>query len=89
MLEDYNKLITKPLGTFKRGAKGIVKKISNIATTSDLERQLLEIGFFEGACVEMLHEGLFGDPVAVRIDQRLTVALRRSEANAVLVVPCP
>ena len=77
----------QPLGTLKRGARGIVTHITNLTTDPDLERQLLEIGLVEGVRVELLHHGPFGDPVAVRIDQRLTVALRRTEANAVLVVP--
>jgi Fe2+ transport system protein FeoA len=35
--------------------------------------------------VELLYQGPFGNPIAIRINQRFTVALRRSEANAVLV----
>jgi ferrous iron transport protein A len=54
----------------------------------DVERGLLEMGFVEGACIEVLHHGLLGrDPLAVRINQTMTVALRRSEANAVRVGP--
>lgn len=51
----------------------------------ELERRLIELGFIEGAEVELLHEGLFGrDPIAVRVSET-TVALRRREARAVLV----
>jgi len=51
----------------------------------ELERRLLEIGFVEGAWVEIIHEGLIGrDPIAVRLDDT-RVALRRREADAVLV----
>jgi ferrous iron transport protein A len=51
---------------------------------SEMERRLLEMGFVEGAKVEILHEGPFGrDPLAVRVDD-LTVALRRREADVVL-----
>ncbi len=54
----------------------------------DVERGLLEMGFVEGACIEVLHHGFLGrDPLAVRINQTMTVALRRAEANAVLVGP--
>jgi ferrous iron transport protein A len=54
--------------------------------SGDLERRLLELGFIEGAYVELLHTGFLGrDPLAVRINQTQTVALRRREANAVLV----
>ncbi len=53
--------------------------------TAELERRLLEMGFVEGARVEILHEGLIGrDPIAVRLDD-MRVALRRREARCVLV----
>jgi ferrous iron transport protein A len=52
---------------------------------SELERRLLELGFVEGAPVELLHEGLFGgDPIAVRVADS-TIALRRREAMAIIV----
>ena len=52
---------------------------------SELERRLIELGFVEGAQVELLHQGLFGgDPIAVRVAAS-TIALRRHEAKAVLV----
>ena len=51
----------------------------------ELERRLLEIGFVEGARIEVLHEGFIGrDPIAVRLDD-MRVALRRREAQGVLV----
>ena len=51
----------------------------------ELERRLIELGFVEGADVELLHEGLFGsDPIAVRV-AHATIALRRREAMAILV----
>jgi ferrous iron transport protein A len=52
---------------------------------AELERRLLEMGFVEGAQIQVLHEGLFGrDPMAVRLDD-MRVALRRREAAAILV----
>ena len=52
---------------------------------AELERRLIELGFVEGADVEVLHEGLFGsDPIAIRV-AHATIALRRREAMAVLV----
>ncbi len=55
------------------------------ASAPDLERRLLEMGFVEGARVEILHEGLIGrDPIAVRLDD-MRVALRRREARCVMV----
>ena len=51
----------------------------------ELERRLIELGFVEGATVELLHQGLFGgDPIAVRV-AATTIALRRREAMAVMV----
>ena len=52
---------------------------------AELERRLIELGFVEGATVELIHEGLFGrDPIAVRIADT-TIALRRREAMAIVV----
>ena len=52
----------------------------------ELERRLLEMGFVEGAEIEVLHQGLFGaDPIAVCINGGAVVALRRREADAVIV----
>jgi len=52
---------------------------------AELERRLIELGFVEGAAVELLHQGLFGgDPIAVRV-AATTIALRRREAMAVVV----
>ena len=51
----------------------------------ELERRLIELGFVEGADVELLHQGLFGgDPIAVRV-AHTTIALRRREAMAIRV----
>jgi ferrous iron transport protein A len=81
------------LGGAAIGARGTVLKVgldeSVVAgglEASELERRLLEIGFVEGARFEILHQGLFGrDPIAVQLDD-MTVALRRREASAVLVL---
>lgn len=54
-------------------------------TDEELERRLLELGFVEGAVVEVLHQGLFRrDPMAVKLDD-MRVALRRREARAIEV----
>jgi ferrous iron transport protein A len=78
------------LGRSKRGYSGRVQAIEVNPDYADLpegelERRLIELGFIEGARVEILHEGLFGrDPIAVRVDGN-TIALRRREAMAILV----
>lgn len=51
----------------------------------ELEQHLLEMGFTEGARVEILHQGAIQrDPIAVRVDN-ITIAIRRREAMAVVV----
>jgi ferrous iron transport protein A len=79
-----------PLGTAPRGFSGHIDALTAADTLSgvpaaEIERRLIELGFVEGARVEILHEGLIGrDPIAVRINDA-TVALRRREAMAILV----
>lgn len=50
-------------------------------------KRLRELGFDEGVVVEPLHAaGWARDPIAVRIG-RMTVAIRRAYADAILVEP--
>lgn len=80
-----------PLGQAKRGFRGrihaiVVEEGASQLPAEELERRLIELGFIEGALVEILHEGIFGrDPIAVRVNAA-SVALRRREAMAILVV---
>jgi ferrous iron transport protein A len=54
---------------------------------AELERRLIELGFVEGARVEILHQGLVRrDPIAVRINDA-TIALRRRDAAGIIVEP--
>ncbi len=82
--------LSKPLGRVEKGFRGQIIAVCpdgdcSGLTAEELERRLVELGFVEGAPVEILHEGLFGhDPIAVRVDGS-TVALRRHEAMSVLV----
>jgi ferrous iron transport protein A len=78
--------LTQPLGQMRPGSSGCIVAVSG--NDHDIERGLLEMGFVEGARIEVLHHGWLGrDPLAVRINHTMTVALRRREANAVLVGP--
>jgi ferrous iron transport protein A len=62
---------------------------SSAIDPDELERRLLEMGFVEGAHVEILHEGFIGgDPICVRLDD-MRVALRRQEARGVMLQPDP
>ena len=90
--ETWVGLMNKPssLGNAKRGFVGRIHAIraedcNSILPAGELESRLIEMGFVEGASVEILHEGMFGqDPIAVRVDNA-TVAIRRREALAIMV----
>ncbi|WP_425072477.1 FeoA family protein [Sagittula sp. S175] len=78
------------LGQARKGFRGRLVCIlptsgSSRLAPEEMERRLLEMGFIEGAEVEVLHEGPFGrDPMAVRVGHA-TVALRRRDASVLLV----
>jgi len=80
------------LGAAPVGFAGRIEAIRVVGNNHDLpsnelERRLIELGFVEGARVQILPEGLFGrDPIAVRVNEA-TVALRRREAASILVEP--
>ncbi len=81
----------KPLGAAPAGRPGVITRVdgtladAGVLGPEELERRLLELGFVEGARVEILHQGLFGrDPIAVKLDD-MRVALRRREARAIEV----
>lgn len=77
------------LSQARPGDRGVIVQVGDHCHHQDhaveLERRLLELGFVEGARVELLHQGLFGgDPVAVKVDD-MRVALRRREAASLTV----
>ena len=78
------------LGDARVGYRGRIHALSVDGSRTglpghELERRLIELGFVEGADVELLHQGAFGgDPIAVRV-AHTTIALRRREAMAILV----
>ena len=74
------------LGNVSKGFRGRIVRVGG-PDAGELERRLLEIGFVEGAPVEVVHEGpVGGDPIAIRVNETV-VALRRREANAILAEP--
>lgn len=86
---------TLKLSEARKGDRGVIVRVGNHASSDDhaleLERRLLELGFVEGAQVELLHEGLFGrDPIAMKVDD-MRVALRRHEAASLTLrfMPAP
>lgn len=88
-------VLTIALGDARVGFRGRITALDLSRAPSagleppELERRLLELGFVEGAAVELLHQGLFGgDPIAVRV-AATTIALRRREAMAIVVTDQP
>jgi ferrous iron transport protein A len=81
-----------PLAKGRRGFAGVIAEVKSGPADGalghgELERRLLEMGFVEGARIEILHEGPIGaDPICVRLDD-MRVALRRRDARGVLVRP--
>jgi ferrous iron transport protein A len=79
-----------PLGLAKRGYSGVIHHLDATGAGSalsaiELESRLIEMGFVEGAKIEVLHEGIIGrDPIAVRVEN-ITIAVRRREAMAIIV----
>jgi ferrous iron transport protein A len=84
--------VIRPLAQLRKGSKGIVSAITDVETAplgdsagSTLTRRLMELGFVAGEPIEVIEEVLPGrDPIAVRIGASM-FALRRREAQAVLV----
>jgi len=80
-----------PLGKAPCGFRGFIAAIQVRETAgglsaAEIENRLIELGFVEGAHVEILHEGAFArDPIAVRVNNA-TIALRRREAMAILAI---
>ena len=77
------------LSQARRGDRGVIVQVGDHRHHDEhaleLERRLLELGFVEGARVELLHEGLLGrDPIAMKVDD-MRVALRRHEAAGLTV----
>jgi ferrous iron transport protein A len=81
------------LATLRKGARGVVVDVRDDAQSlgdesqSTVSRRLLELGFVPGEAFEIVEEiWPGGDPMAVRLGNT-TFALRRREANAVIVEP--
>jgi ferrous iron transport protein A len=82
------------LAQLRKGAKGVVSAVSDggaeSASLGDLlgssiARRLVELGFIAGERIEVIEEVRpGGDPIAVRIGSSI-FALRRREAQAVLI----
>jgi ferrous iron transport protein A len=74
------------LGHLQPGEKGkIVGFETPDSDSADFLRRLFEVGFIEGAQLEVLHEAPYSkDPISIRIKDA-TYALRRLEASLIKV----
>jgi ferrous iron transport protein A len=69
------------LGKLRKGQAATITAVQEAGA----ETRLLEMGFLEGSRIEVIHEAPWGkDPIIVRVRGAL-IALRRQEADAVLV----
>jgi ferrous iron transport protein A len=76
------------LSDARLGDRGVITRVSTVEGDehgAELERRLLELGFVEGAQIQLLHQGVIGrDPMALKVDD-MRVALRRREARGLSV----
>ncbi len=76
------------LSEARLGDRGVITRVGTVDGDehgAELERRLLELGFVEGAQVQLLHQGVIGrDPMALKVDD-MRVALRRHEARGLTV----
>lgn len=76
-----------PLDQLKVGSQARIASVDWDSLEASEVSRLRHFGFDEGVTVEPLHLGPLGrDPLAIRVG-RMTVAIRRSQARAVHVVP--
>jgi len=93
VLKKENSETIFPLHLIKKGERAEVVQVTekhlgknNTLPEGELERRLLEMGFVEGTEVTLQHEGFIKkDPMAVLIRVCSLVAIRRKEAQAILV----
>ncbi len=85
--------VIQSLAQLRKGDKGTVDAVSGAgstdslgdATGATLARRLIELGFLAGERIEVIEEVRPGrDPIAVRVGSTM-FALRRREAQAVMV----
>jgi ferrous iron transport protein A len=79
--------VIQSLAQLHKGARGVVSAVAASSTdaASSVERRLMELGFMPGERIEVIEEVRpGGDPIAVRIGSSI-FALRRREAQAVMV----
>ena len=82
-----NTSFARPLDSIEMGRRGRIQQIDWSVLDASESSRLKQFGFDEGVLIEPLHSGLFGrGPLAVKVG-RMTVAIRRTHARAIQVVP--
>lgn len=80
-------IFSVPLDQLQIGSRARIHAVDWTALEEGEACRLKHFGFDEDVVVESLHQGPIGrDPLAVKVG-RMTVAIRRSHARAVHVVP--
>ncbi|MCM3567676.1 FeoA family protein [Neobacillus mesonae] len=64
------------------GEKGDIIKITALLLDGVMRRRLLDLGFVNGAFVEVAQKSPLGDPIAFRVS-RTTIALRKEESGKI------
>jgi Fe2+ transport system protein FeoA len=65
------------------GCRGFVASVSG---DPDVRRRLLEMGFCNGACVEMIRRAPLGDPIEFRL-RGYHLSLRNDQARFIQILP--
>jgi ferrous iron transport protein A len=64
--------------------KGCFARVLSVSGDREFRRRLLEMGFCNGVCVEMIRRAPFGDPIEFRL-RGYNLSLRHEQAKQVLV----
>lgn len=64
------------------GEIGNLIKITSLNLDGVMRRRLLDLGFVQGALVEVIRKSPLGDPIAFRVSQT-TIALRKEESSKI------
>ena len=68
--------------TLDHGEIGNLIKITSLNLDGVMRRRLLDLGFVQGALVEVIRKSPLGDPIAFRVSQT-TIALRKEESSKI------
>ncbi|MDN4075794.1 FeoA family protein [Fictibacillus terranigra] len=72
---------TKSISLFD-GKKGDIIRITSMEIEGVMRRRLLDLGFVQGALVEVIRKSPLGDPIAFRVSQT-SIALRKEESTRI------